>query len=251
MKKFIIQLSLGLMFTGSAMAQNVKFLDPNFKKACLYANVDLNGDGEISVAEAQKVTVLYVDKRNIDNLTGIKSFTNLEEFGFYYNDIRNVDLSGMKKLRAVYGFSTKMESINVKGCTNLEGLYINYNGIIKIDLANLPKLKELELNNNMLFDVDVSGCTELVKCQLNDNQIRTFTFKGANKIQELQLQRNNLKSLDARPLKDLELLWLWDNKELGTLKVTQLRKLVDLNADDCALTNLNMSGLVNLKKFNW
>lgn len=251
MKKFIIQLSLGLIFTSSAVAQNVKFLDPNFKKACIYANVDLNEDGEIQVSEAQKVKVLYVDKRNIDNLTGIKSFTNLEELGFYYNDIRNVDLSGLKKLRLVYGFSTKLESINVKGCTNIEELSLSYNNMYQIDLSGLTRLKELDLDNNHLFKLDLSNMPLLEICKLNDNELRSFSFAGSNNIKDLQLQRNNLPSLDARPLKNLELLWIWDNHELSSLKVTQLRKLVDLNAWDCALSNINMSGLVSLKKFNW
>lgn len=251
MKQFIIQMSLGLLITGSVQAQNVKFLDPNFKKACIYAHVDLNGDGEIQLSEAQKVTVLYVDKRGIDNLTGIKSFTNLEEFGFYYNDIREADLSGLKKLKLVYGFSTKLENVNVKGCTNIEGLYLNYNTIRQIDLTGLTKLKELELNNNELFKLDISNLPALEICQLNDNKINTFHFAGTNNIRELQLQRNNLQTLDARPLKNLELLWLWDNRQLSSLKVMQLRKLVDLNAWDCALSNINMSGLVSLKKFNW
>ncbi|AXY74160.1 hypothetical protein D3H65_09315 [Paraflavitalea soli] len=251
MKTCIIQLSLALIFTGSVLAQNVKFLDPNFKKACIYAEVDLNGDGEIQVSEAQKVTKLYVDKRNIDNLTGIKSFTNLEEFGFYYNDIRNVDLSGLKKLRAVYGFSTKLESINLKGCTNVEGIFLSYNALHQIDLTGLTKLKELELSNNMLFKVDISNMPLLETCKLNENEINTFNFAGSNNIKELQLQKNNLTALDVRPLKELTLLWLWDNRSLTSLKVMQLRKLVDLNAWDCPLTNLNMSGLVSLRKFNW
>jgi Leucine-rich repeat (LRR) protein len=251
MKPLIIQLSLVLLFSGSAWAQNVKFLDPNFKKACIYAEVDLNGDGEIQVSEAQKVVKLYVDKRNIDNLTGIKSFTNLEEFGFYYNDIRNVDLSGLKKLRAVYGFSTKLESINLKGCTNVEGIYLSYNAIRQIDLTGLTKLKELEISNNQLFNLDISNMPLLENCKLQENELRTLDFKGSNNIKSLQLHKNNLTSLDARPLKNLELLWLWDNRELTSLKVMQLRKLEDLNAWDCPLTNLNMSGLVSLRKFNW
>lgn len=251
MKQLIIQLSLVLFFAGNAWAQNVRFLDPNFKKACIYANVDLNGDGEIQVSEAQKVTVLYVDKRNIDNLTGIKSFTNLEEFGFYYNDVRHVDLSGLKKLRSVYGFSTHLESINLKGCTNIEGLYLGFNTLRQIDLAGLTKLKELELNNNQLFQLDISNMPGLVRCKLNDNEIRSIAFAGSGNIKDLQLQKNNLTTLDVRPLKNLELLWVWDNHDLTSLKVTQLRKLEDLNAWDCALTNLNMSGLVSLKKFNW
>ncbi|WP_276484023.1 hypothetical protein [Paraflavitalea pollutisoli] len=250
MKANFILLALGLI-TNSLLAQNVKFLDPNFKKACIYAHIDLNGDGEIQLSEAQKVTKLYVDKRNIDNLTGIKSFTNLEEFGFYYNDIREADLSGLKKLRAVYGFSTKLESINLKGCTNIEGIFLAYNALREIDLTGLTKLKELELNNNQLFTLNIGNMPLLEMCKIHDNMINTFTFAGSSNIKELQLQRNNLQALDARPLKNLELLWLWDNHQLTSLKVTQLRKLVDLNAWDCALTNINMSGLVSLRKFNW
>ncbi|MBC9914976.1 leucine-rich repeat domain-containing protein [Chitinophaga varians] len=252
MKKSFIHLSICLLLTAqAALAQNVKMRDENFKKALIEQGVDLNDDGEIQVSEALKVTKLYVNKFHINNLYGIKSFANLEEFGFYDNEIRDADLSGMTKLRAVYGWNNQLQSLNVKGCTNLVTLYAPYNKLSAIDLSGLPKLKELQLNNNTINVGDVSGHPLLEECQLNDNMMTSFRFKGSNAIKKLRLDNNLLEELNATPLKDLEELSVYKNRTMTVLKIYGLRKLKELSADFCSLNNLNMSGTVNLTKFTW
>jgi hypothetical protein len=62
-----------------SIAQNVNIPDANFK-AALLSNTSLNTnmDSEIQVSEAQAYTGdLYLSSLNINNLTGIESFTSL------------------------------------------------------------------------------------------------------------------------------------------------------------------------------
>ena len=255
MKRIIIFIAIiGALISAlpaTSIAQNVKFLDPNFKKAVILAGFDLNEDGEIQTAEALKVTRLYVDKRSIESLNGIKSFSNLEEFGFYYNDIRQLDLSGMKKLRAIYGFECKMEAINLKGCTNLETIILNFNGLREIDLTGINKLKEIQIIQNDLHSIDLSNLPLLEDIRLNNNRLTSIKTANSPAIREMQLQKNYLLSQDFTQLKNLELLWIYDNPDLNSLKIYGLRKLKTLNCSDCKLFNLNMSGTVNLKEFSW
>lgn len=252
MKKVFIHLTIGLLLTVQAtFAQNVKLRDENFKKALIEQGVDLNNDGEIQVSEAVKVTKLYVNKFNISNLFGIRSFANLEEFGFYDNNVRDADFQGMAKLRAIYGYNNQLQTLNVKGCTNLQTLYAAYNKLSVIDLSGLPKLKELQLHNNNLNVVDVGGHPLLEECQLNDNMMTAFSFKGSHTIKKLRLDNNLLEELNATPLKDLEELSVYTNRKMTVLKIYGLRKLKELSADFCPLNNLNMSGTISLTKFTW
>lgn len=252
MKRMIIQLCMCLFLTAhAATAQTIKIEDDNFKRALIKEGVDLNGDGEIQAAEALKVTKLYVGKQHIESLSGIRSFTNMVEFGFFDNDLIDANFQGMTKLRSIFGFNNKLEHLNVKGCINLELIYTEYNKITEIDLNGLSKLKELHLQHNNLLAVDVSGKPLLVDCQLDNNSISSFKSAGSTAIKRLRLDVNQCESLNLTHLKDLEELSVYDNRNLAVLKIFGLRKLKELSADYCRLTNLNMSGTVSLKKFSW
>jgi len=252
MKKIATQLWVYvLLVVQTAVAQTIKIQDPNFKKALIGQGIDLNGDGEIQAGEALKVTKLYVNKQQISSLSGIKSFTNLEEFGFYDNELKTADFQGLKRLRAIYGFNNSLEQLVVKGCVNLERISVAYNKIAEIDLTGLSMLKELELHHNRLIKIDVGKKPVLFNCELNDNQLATFSSEGSNAIKILRLDANSLSFLNLTHLKDLEVLNLYENRDLTALKISGLRKLKELTVDYCPLTNLKMSGTVSLKDFSW
>ncbi len=252
MKKSTVQLCIYLLLAlQGAIAQTIKIQDPNFKKALIEQGIDLNGDGEIQVNEALKVTKLYVNKQHISSLSGIRSFANLEEFGFYDNELREADFQGLGRLRAIYGFNNSLERLIVKGCAGLETISAGYNQIAEIDLSGLSRLRILELHHNQLTRVDASGKPLLVDCQLNNNVITAFSSQGSTAIQTLRLDVNNFSSLNLTHLKELELLNVYENRNLRSLKIYGLRNLKELTADYCPLINLNMSGTVSLKDFSW
>src|SRR5262245_36849858 len=137
--KSIYVFSLGILLsfvsTSTISAQNITFPDQSFKDMLITLGHDTNNDGQISKAEAARVTKLYVDKAGITSLVGIKNFVNLEDFGFYENQVKHLDLEGMTKLKWVYGWKNEMLSLKVKGCTNLEGLYVSQNKLRILDLS--------------------------------------------------------------------------------------------------------------------
>ena len=92
-------------------AQKINIPDAAFKRELLTQGIDENGDGEIQKNEAQKVTVLYVTKQGIKSLEGIEQFTNLYEFGCYYNEIKNLDLSALKKLQSLYASQMSLTAL--------------------------------------------------------------------------------------------------------------------------------------------
>jgi protein phosphatase 1 regulatory subunit 7 len=232
-------------------AQNVKIPDPNFKNALIYRGVDLNGDGEIQVSEAQKVTRLYVDKAGINALTGIKSFSNLEEFGFYDNQITVLDLGGLKKLRSVYGFNNQIQTVNVTGLDNLQTLYLHENKIRVIDVSGLKKLKELKLDKNMLGSIVLNNLPALEEVELSQNLITEFNASGLPGLRKLKLQENRLSALDLGSFRQLETADLSENAFLSSLNISGLALLQSLSCTPNRLVNLNMSGTVSLTQLEW
>jgi len=252
MKNTITQLILFFCFSVST-AQNINISDIAFKRELLTQGIDENGDGNIQKAEAQKVTVLYVTKQGIKDLEGIEQFTNLIEFGCYGNEIKNLDLSNLKKLQYLYAFDNLLESININGLAelkqihihnnpnlfvnidflqfkNLEELYVKNNRTPKLNLRNLKSLKIVDSSNSRLTDIQIEGCENLEQLWLENNQLVTVDFKQLAKLESIQLSYNPVKSIDIR----------------------QLISLKKISCLDCyALKQISTSGCENLEPILW
>lgn len=238
----------------SAAAQTISIPDAHFKEVLITLGHDTNGDGQIQKAEALKITRLYINKADITSLAGIKNFSNLEEFGFYDNTIRTLDLEGMTKLRAIYGWNNGMTMLKVKGCTKLETFYMNDNSLRVIDLTGLSNLKELKLERNMLERIDISNFPKLEIVDLDYNKIAEFKATGSYAIRELKLRENYLFELDLKPFTKLELAYLTDNP-LNKIDVRGLKFLQTLwmagRKYPSNITQLNTCGLVSLRDYDW
>lgn len=240
-----------LTFPLSIYAQTVKIPDANFKRALIAIGIDTNGDGEIQLTEAKAVTRLYVDKANITSLVGIKSFTNLNEFGFYDNNIKELDLSGMTSIRAIYGFNNQTEVANLKGMTGLETLFMQNNSFRWLDISGLKKLREIKLYDNNLAKLEAINLPELEIIEAQHNRISEFKVVGTVALKEVNLTENMLTSLDFTSCKKMEEIYVYKNPVLSLLEIRGLRMLKKVSCGDTMLTNVNMSGTVSLVDFSW
>ncbi|MBS0026537.1 leucine-rich repeat domain-containing protein [Chitinophaga sp. 22321] len=249
-KIYITGLLLTLLAISSS-AQVVKITDPHFKNALIQNKVDINGDGEIQVSEAQKVTKLYLEAVPFASLEGIKSFTNLVEFGTYQNKIKQVDLQGMKSLKSLYLLDGDIESVNLKGCTNLELLGFTKNHLTSIDLSGLKKLKDLDLSYNRFTRLEIDGYPELKKLLIDDNNINTFSISQCPKLQWLDISTNNIAmALDLTVFPELVFFDASKN-HLTSVEIRGLNKLKAFYCLYCSLTNLNLAGTKSLEDLIW
>jgi Leucine-rich repeat (LRR) protein len=252
MKKLIAQLALFFCFS-VVKAQTINIPDVAFERELLTQGVDLNGDGKIQKNEAQKVTILYVKNQGIKDLEGLSNFTNLIEFGCYGNQIKNLDLSKLKKLQYVYANNNILQSININGLVELKHIYLQNNPNLymnvdflqfekieelnventrapKLDLKNLKNLKIIEATNSRLTDIQIDGCENLEQLGLEKNMIVSVDFKKLPKIEYISLSYNPVKSIDIR----------------------QLKKLKNFSCLDCYnLKQINTSGCENLEPILW
>ena len=249
--KILFSFILWTLFLPAVKAQVVNFPDPVFKQALIKKKVDVNNDGEIQVAEGEKVTKLYLEETAFLSMEGIKSFKNLEEFGTYKNKIRQVDLQGMTGLKRLYLVGSEIEILNITGCVNLEHLSLIGNRLKDIDITPFKKLTELSLNYNQLTRIEVSNYPELKTVNLSDNGITDFKINGCPKLQSLMIRKNRIAgSLDLTGFPDMR-NFSADNNLLSTVNIRGLKKLESFSCLYCNITTLNLSGAESLVDLIW
>ncbi|SHL38482.1 hypothetical protein SAMN05444266_103153 [Chitinophaga jiangningensis] len=249
--KIISGCLLMMAVANSVLAQVVRIPDENFKNAIIDQGVDTNGDGQIQVSEAQKVTELYVTKSNVTSLEGIKSFTNLVDFGFGENQVKACDVSGLKQLKFLYGFDNQLESINTKGCDNLVNISCHKNKLKRVEIAHLKKLAILSIGWNLVTKLDFSNNPEMEELEANDNQLREINVANCPKMVNLWVTRNQIDHhLDLRHMTNLVALRA-DFNQIPSVDIRGLSKLAVCFIDKNRITTLNLSGTVSLQKLMW
>ncbi|WP_313112359.1 hypothetical protein [Aequorivita sediminis] len=70
-----------ILLSAVCHSQIINFPDNNFKNALLNHNpvIDLNGDGEVQISEAEYATQISISYQPIASLEGIQYFTALEK----------------------------------------------------------------------------------------------------------------------------------------------------------------------------
>jgi len=209
-----------LLISTIAQAQIVDIPDANFKNALVNENVvdtdgdgsadspvDLNGDGEIQVSEAEVVTILKLPwNYGIVSLEGIQSFINLEYLKCTDNDINSLDLT---------------QNIN------LTRLYCNYNNLDALDLSLNTNLLRLFCGNNNLTELDVTQNTLLDEFSCIHNNISTLDLTQNLSLYFIDCGDNNITSLDLSTNSNLDGIFCYDNP------------LVDLNIKNGNNTNIS------------
>ncbi|MDF2518960.1 MAG: hypothetical protein K0R59_4256 [Sphingobacterium sp.] len=232
-------------------AQEVKIPDINFTRSLIAQGIDTNNDGKIQLSEAKAVKVLYVNGAGITSLEGIKNFSNVEDLGFYENNIKEVDLSGMTSLKFIYGFDSHLEYMNIKGCINVLNVSCNKNNLRHLDLSDQKKLKELSIGFNQLTRLDISGLTELKKVHAYLNKIQEFKFDSCPQLEEIWINENRISHhLDLTKFPKLRSFMAFRNP-LTSVNIVGLEYLENFSCHGSDITTLNLSGTYNIKDLSW
>ena len=205
--------------TCDKMAGNIVFDDANFKIYCV-ENFDLDGDGEVSYAEAAKV-VTYIDVtyEGISSLKGIEFFTNLTE---------------------LYCNSNQLTSLDVSQNAALTWLECEFNQLTSLDVSQNSALTNLNCHSNQLTSLDVSHNTMLSFLWCSSNQLTSLDVSHNTALKQLWCESTQLKSLDVSQNTALEVLFCGSN-QLTSLDVSQNTALTWLNCNSNQLTSLDVS----------
>jgi Secretion system C-terminal sorting domain len=161
MKKLLYLL---LLFAGFATAQIVVIPDQDFKGKLLnaspsnqtvkgvndgYITINTNGDNEIQESEALLAQELNVNNSLINDLSGIKSFTNLKKIYCSSNPLTTLDVSDMVTLETInFSECNNLGTVNVSGCLAMKAIDCqSCNGLHQIDVSTLVDLNSLNCPN--------------------------------------------------------------------------------------------------------
>ena len=107
-----------VLFVKSSFSQFTYVPDDNFEQALINLGVDSVIDDYVYTASIDTVTVLYVNNKNISDLSGIEDFISLRELFCYTNQITTLDLSNNSQLFEVSCGSNDLSYINLKNGNN-------------------------------------------------------------------------------------------------------------------------------------
>jgi len=161
--------------------------DNNFLNALIDLGVDANGDGIISRDEAEEISSLGVDDRNIAVLTGIEAFVNLEHLDCSSNQLSRLDVSHNTALTELLCAGNKLTSLDVSSNTALTRLSLWINQLTSIDVSKNIALEVLDLTGNQLTNLDVSNNTALTGLYFQVSQLTSLDVSNNTALEFLYL----------------------------------------------------------------
>lgn len=238
-KKVIIDIWLTLITLVSmncfAVCQNIDFSDSVFKDYLLLHEpvIDLNGDQEISIEEAEQLLTLKLRKRNATapeffNLGGIQFFKNLNYIEVLGHDFDSIDLSIYKDLTFLSLESDSLFNVNIDSNLKLEDLFVSGINISKLNVSNALGIKRLAIGLTMVPDIDLSSNKKITRLVLNSTEITEVDISNQVNLDTLILQFSGFMEVD-----------LSQNLKLEVLRITS-----------CNFSNIDISKNVLLKEFD-
>ncbi|MCZ8196436.1 MAG: T9SS type A sorting domain-containing protein [Flavobacterium sp.] len=265
MKKILLLFSLLLI--QFAVAQNITFADTNFKNLLLaskidyndpyftgefinYPSIDSNNDGEISQAEALLVIRLDMGYAEINDLSGLEYFTNLEGFNSLYFNSSSfnfptlVNLENLTLSDAVSGLSN-LTSLDLSSNINLKKVSCSVYG--NINLNNLTNLKSLSIFGTFT-EIDLSDCINLLELYLTA-PLTELNLSSNTKLVNLNIANSDFTTINLSSCPNLEIVYI-NKTEMETLNLGSIKHIRYLFVQENKLTSLDTSFLFNLQNLN-
>lgn len=267
MKKFILLIVLGLMFSTNSWSQAViTFSDPNFKALLLsvnkmtnplaistsgtYITINANWDDEIQEEEAQMVKILIINDIKITSVQGIEKFTNLQTLKTIYTQITFLDVSALKKLEILEcRNNSKLATLNIDQLPKLNSVEASSCAISNLTYSGLSALKTFNITQNKLVSIEFDGNNQLQTVFAGfDQSLKKVSLKNCALLKTINFTRSVITDFTALNLPSLESLTVSSNK-LTAIDVSTLPNLRSLDVNTNKITELNTDLNPELKYF--
>ncbi len=154
--KILLLTILCTIFYGNAQYTFVP--DDNFEQALIDLGYDSGAlDNYVLTANINTITNLYVNNKNISDLTGIEDFTALEVLGCHNNFLNSLDVSSNTNLQKLYCYGNSLTTLDVSANTMLELLDCGINEITSLDVSANTMLNFLMCDSNYLISLNVKN----------------------------------------------------------------------------------------------
>jgi hypothetical protein len=162
----------------------------------------------------EKTNITYIDEITnitcnhyaITNIAGLEVFTALTQLNLRYNQLEQVDVSGLLDLTMLELSDNNLVKIELGDLAELQYLYLQNNRLGDVTLNGTEKLTTLYLYNNLLTQLNVSALSKLTDLYLFHNKL-TSTELGFSEIQDtsanIRLHNNLFDNAAKERLKDM------------------------------------------------
>ena len=234
----------------------IKFEDENLYNAIKeeLQNYILKYDDEEFSIEISKIVRDYIieldlSNKNIEDLSGIESFENLQVLNLSNNNISNIEsLLVLENLCELDLSDNKVNDLNqiTTGFSNLYNLNLSYNNVNDVEkLKYLGELRELDLSGNKNL-VNIEELTNISYLTLNNCGLDdTYIDKIASlQLYSISLEYNNIT--DPLKLQSINSVNLSGNKSLDLDLIPNVEELI---LNDCNISDLSF--LESYTKILW
>ena len=204
-------------------------------KAYLVNNYDDDGDGEISIAESDNITMINCSGKGVSDLSGLEVCSNLVTLNCSNNSITTIELPNLAQLVTLTCNGNPIERINLNNCTALE--YLNLQGVT----TNA-------INGNA---ISIDGYTQAnaLYFTAQNTKFTSFTFKNSNTVTSLEYygeftdvnNTNNTALTSVVFFAPVEIAVLSGNSVLEGLNIQSLLQLSSLDIQNCKLQALDVT----------
>lgn len=134
------------------------------------------------------------------NATSV-TFGNLPDVTYVqlgFNNITNVDITGLSNLEEFKEFSGKFTTLDTSGNPNLKILSIIGSDVNSLDLSVNTNLETLNIVSSQLINLNLNSNLNLVNLDASNNSITSLDLSNNKKIETLNLSNNQLASLNLK-----------------------------------------------------
>ncbi len=199
-------------------AQKIKFTDLNLKKALLDLGYDRNSNNEIDQAEADTITILKIQHKNIASLNDLRHFKNLKIVNAMTNNVSDISVFfGNSNIEELYIGENKLgPNLTVKDMSGLKGLYAFRNDLKHIEfIGDFKNMKSLYLQGNLFENLNIQNLPNLESLQLFEcDQLKTINISKYTNLKQFFLLDMKVENV------------MWKNKDVKTIFVK--RNIADI-----------------------
>ncbi len=283
MKKLVLFL---LFITGIGYAQIVNIPDANFKAKLLSANVnnavaynssynyiyndpiisctavndvinstsgvkiDTNNDGEIQYDEIQLIKYLNINGSQINDLTGIEAFANLQVLFCNNNVLSSLNLVQNTHLRYLNCGRNPISSFTAIQAPSVYELICYDTLLTSINIPSNSNLKTLDFGRYLtsspfVSNLNVSSAINLRYLTVTNSQLTNINLTQNSNLKSFQIANSPITSINVSSNINLRSLNLY-NVPVSGIDISQNINLQDLTVRNCSFNNLTLQANPNL-----
>ncbi len=173
---------ISFFFISIVCSQNMTYVpDDNFEQALIDQNLDKPPlDDFVLTDNIKDLPELFIFGLNISDLTGIEDFRGLEHLQVNNNNLTELDVSALTKLKSLSCKNNQINKLDISWNRFLENLFIDNNEIEVLDTSNNPFLTFITINNNKIKSLDLSDSEFLQFLELNNNSLTFIDLRNDN-----------------------------------------------------------------------